>query len=432
MRIKFFNFLVKGVVVFCVLVFSNSSAFAAIDVKAGEPGKIVLTVESPAKAGEPFLAKIEVRDAYDNLLVNYHQMGKPIKLTTTGKGKLNPGIIVPSEFIEGVAQVMFTYNKAEAITITATEEISGKQSESKVTVESGKVNRFLVAAPSGITAGQNFSLRIEAYDIFGNLATDYSSKNKGVEITMGTGKVVPSIIPASGFVGGIASVEATCTKAQAGAISVMDITERAYGKSAIVRVESSEAKRFLVSAPVQGVAGEAFTVRIEAYDAFDNLVTSYNKTGRGILITPQGPGKISPNEIPSQVFINGVATISLSYDRAEPLELIITEKPGQLPAEKKSPQVTPAAEKPKEATKPAAEKKEEVTPAVEKSKEEVAPADKISEAKVCYERAVKAINMNKYEEAKKALEKCISLDPTNTEAKKLLDRLNTIIKLETR
>ena len=402
-----FKFFVIGAVV-CIMTYNYNEAFTAVNIQAGEPGKIVLTIEAQVQAGEPFLAKIEVRDVHDNLIVNYPQMGRAIKLTTTGKGKLSPDVIAPSEFIGGVAKLSLTYNKSEAITITATEEVSGKQSELKVVVRHGKVNYFLVEAPSTVIAGQNFHLRIESYDAYGNLVTNYNSQNKGVEIAIRTGKISPNIIPSSIFTNGIASVEVMCAKTQSSAISVMDIIESAYGKSATVKVEPSEAKRFLVSVPVNAVAGDIFTVRIEAYDAFDNLVANYDKVGRGILITPQGQGRIRPNEIPASVFVNGIATVSLTYDRAEPLGLLITEKPGQLPVARPE-EVTPAGEKPKE---------EAVDPKVE--------------AKACYERAVEAINLNKYEEAKKELEKCIALDPGHTEAKKLLDRLNIIIKLETK
>lgn len=433
MRLKSFSFFVTGVVLFCISVFLRSSLIAAVDIRAGEPGKIMLSIETPARAGEFFSVKVEVRDIYDNVITNYHQMGRPLKLTTSGKGKLSPDVIVPSEFIGGIAKINFTYNKAEKITITATEEISGKGNSVEVIVEPGRVNQFFVVAPPSVVTGQSFSLKIEAYDICGNLVTNYSSKYKGVEVAVGTGKLVPNFIPSSSFINGVASVEVMCTKAQVSTIYVMDITELAYGKSQIIKIEPSEVKRFLVSTPMQGVAGEAFTVRIEAYDAFGNLATNYDKVGRGVIITPKGQGKISPNEIPASVFINGIATVSLVYDRAEPLELLITEKPVQLPVAKPEEKIEKPIEvtKPakKEVAKPSVEERKEVAPAVEKSKEEVDPK---AEAKQCYERAVNAINLNKYDEAKKELERCVALDPNHTEAKKLLDRLNVIIKLETR
>ena len=427
MRFKFFDFFVTGAILFCALSFSYNSAVAAVEVKAGEPDKIIFTVDTPVKAGEPFLAKIEIRDAYDNVLVNYHQMGKPIKLTWTGKGKLNPDVIIPAEFSEGIARVFLAYNKAEAITITANEQMSGKQGEAKVSVEPGKVCQFLVAAPASVAAGQNFPMKIEAYDACGNLVSDYSLKNKGVEVTVGTGKIFPNIIPASSFVNGIASVEAACYKVQRSAIYVMDIIDRAYGKSQIIKTEPSVVKRFLASIPVNAVAGEAFTVKIEAYDAFDNLVTNYDKMGRGILITPQGRGKINPNEIPASVFVNGVATVSFIYDKAEAIELLITEKPLQLPAVK-------SAEKTEKITEEAKTVKKEAAQQESEKVKEVAPAAEITdsraEAKACYERAVKDISENKYEDAKKELEKCLVLDAGNNDAKKLLERLNNIIKLE--
>jgi len=78
--------------------------------------------------------------------------------------------------------------------------------------------------------------------------------------------------------------------------------------------------------------------------------------------------------------------------------------------------------------KPVETKPAEVKPVEAKPKETV--ADPKAEAKNCYDRAVKYIGQRKYQDAKNELERCLSLDPTNTDAKKLLDRVNIIMRLE--
>lgn len=82
---------------------------------------------------------------------------------------------------------------------------------------------------------------------------------------------------------------------------------------------------FVVTAPSTAIAGQSFVIRIQAQDRHNNIVTDYSTSGKGLKVTTDGRGHISPSQIPASSFISGLTAVNITYDKAEPVTLSVTE-----------------------------------------------------------------------------------------------------------
>lgn len=74
---------------------------------------------------------------------------------------------------------------------------------------------FVIVTPDSATAGQSFLTKIIAKDKYGRIISNYNKIGKNVEIiTTGTGIIKPSLIPASSFKNGTATIECIYDKAE--------------------------------------------------------------------------------------------------------------------------------------------------------------------------------------------------------------------------
>ncbi|MEK6693355.1 MAG: hypothetical protein AABY44_08020 [Nitrospirota bacterium] len=188
------------------------------------PGAMsALNVQAPKDgiAGNPFEIIITAHDKIGNPVTNYNTTGDGVQLTSTGKGKVYPDRISPSEFKGGNAVVKVTYEVAENIEVVATE--SNKKESGKsgtVRIRPATPDHFIVVTPETASAGQGFKLRIEAYDRFKNVVRDYNLIGGEVYISItGTGTFTPSTVSPSEFANGIAVVNATYDKAESFSIN---------------------------------------------------------------------------------------------------------------------------------------------------------------------------------------------------------------------
>ena len=82
------------------------------------PKDVKIAMPEKTRAGEEFEVKLSVYDQNGLLIKVYDKIGKPIKLTYNGSGKLIPDIIYPQQFSKGIAIVKLIYTKNEQIKIT--------------------------------------------------------------------------------------------------------------------------------------------------------------------------------------------------------------------------------------------------------------------------------------------------------------------------
>jgi tetratricopeptide (TPR) repeat protein len=411
----------KGEILVILLVLFSVSCLEGADtmiIKAGKADHFLVAAPSQVLAGETFKVRIEARDTHNNLVTDYDKEGWTLNLITDGTGRIKPEIVKATGFKGGIAQVKFTYTLAEPITITVKDETATRLGTSRrIMVRPGPLHHFIVTTPPRAVAGEPFSVKIEAQDIYNNTISDYSRIGKGIKITTNSpGIINPRTVPLSNFEEGVTLVKCIFNKTGTISLRVEEQGGKEYGRSNDMIVAPGRIDHFVVSTPSSAVAGEPFKIKIEARDAYNNLVTDYNRRGRGVRITTNGAGLIKPGVVPASSFREGVAEVFFTYDKAESFTIIAAERTEvSLPKEEVSKKILEIRIPTHREILVKAEE------AIEKRME--------TEAQTYFKRAVRYIDRNEYVEAKNSLEKVLKLDPDNFEVKELLEKLKSVMKI---
>jgi len=290
----------------------------------------VLEGPKEAVAGEQFTLTITACDAFGNIITDYTLSGKGVEITTDGVGKISPDKVLPTEFKEGRAETLLTYDKAQDMVLIC-KEIEGRVSgrSERITVFPAGLDHFVLTGPKEAVAGEPFDLWISAQDAYRNTIPDYATLGKGVTINAsGEGKVSPDRIAANQFMNGVARVSLSYNKAQTITLickEEMGVTPPAKGESSLLAIKPASLDHFLLSTAPTATAGKKFQATITACDSFGNIITDYGQKGRGVLLTVSGRGFLSPSSIPASQFQNGVAKVELAYDKAEPITIEVKE-----------------------------------------------------------------------------------------------------------
>ena len=407
--------------IWAIILFLLSISYAevadTITVRAGKADHFVVAAPSQAMAGESFRVRIEARDVHNNLAGNYDKEGGDVNIIADGTGIIKPEIIKAASFKGGIAQVEFTYTLAEPITVTVKDGTAARSGTSRrIMVRPGFLHRFIVTTPPKVVAGEPFLLKIEARDANNNTIVDYNRIGKGVKIsTNSPGIINPRRVALSSFQRGVALVNGIFNKTGIVSLKVVEQEGKGYGISNDMVVAPGKIDHFIITTPSAGTAGEPFKVKIEARDAYNNLINDYSRRGRGVAITTNGAGMIKPEIVLPSSFREGIAEIFFSYDKAESFTIVAGERAEvSLPEEsgEKIPQLETAS-----------------------GRDTLLEAEKIirertkREAQILFRRAAKYVDRNKYPEAKNALEKALRLDPGNPEVVELLERLKSVMEI---
>ncbi len=200
-----------------------------------------------AVAGDTFEVTIMAYDQYGNPVNNYALSGNGVVLRSTGRSKIEPSFIKPSEFKNNEAVIKAVYEKAEEINIIAKEHNKDQEGKSNlIKINPAATDHFVVVTPDDAISGQPFKIKIEPYDCYENLVRDYNLTGSSVVLrTTGTGVLSPSVISPAEFIDGIALVEVVYDKAESFAISA----EMAPAKAA-ERITIKERKLKKAAEPV--------------------------------------------------------------------------------------------------------------------------------------------------------------------------------------
>lgn len=93
--------------------------------------------------------------------------------------------------------------------------------------------------------------------------------------------------------------------------------------AATILVKPGKLDHFVITAPPTALAGEAFMVRIEPFDAHNNLITEFPGKG-GVFTVSVSGGEVSPSKLKTEEFAGG-AMVRVSEKKAGVLELAVTE-----------------------------------------------------------------------------------------------------------
>jgi S-adenosylmethionine hydrolase len=310
-----------------------------LTIKSGRPAKLLLDLPSRAEVGETVTMSIQAVDAHGNVAFGYLPQAQSISFDN-GVASIDGAIVsraggvydIPIRFRSHGQQTVSLRDKKRAL--------SG--SSAPVNVAPAPLGSFDIITASGQSvAGKELALTIRALDRYGNPVTDYGNRYKGVRLYSGDAGVAPDLIPPSSFSDGAARVGIIMRTAGDHNIKVSELQSNISGEFS-VRIVPAGVKTLRVSTPDSAMAGEPFEITITSLDEFGNLTPSI-PAGYVVRLSSNGTGTVNPQTVAASSFKNGIANLSVSYEKAESFELTAT----LVNSDKAMPTLSPEDEKEK-------------------------------------------------------------------------------------
>lgn len=337
----------------------------------------IVQTPSSGVAGKGFEAKIIAKDAFDNIVSDVEMAGKSVKVSSTGTSSAR--VISPSfDFRNGMASVAMVSEKIGNVIVEVQDAFTGTRGRSQeVVVNPAALSHFRINAPKDAVAGEPFEITLAAFDSYGNPVNDYALSGGGAALKSdGQAKLEPSFIKPAEFKNNEATVKVVYEKAEEISIIAKEHNKNPEGKSTTIRINPARADSFIVATPDSATAGQPFKIRVEAYDRYNNIVRNYNLAGSDVILRVSGSGALTPPVILPSEFIDGVATVEVTYNKAESFSISATmgkKAPERITIKEEGP-----AEKVEEVKKPAPEL---LPPPEKKVEKEVSPEIKKEEKK---------------------------------------------------
>ncbi|HWR58989.1 MAG TPA: hypothetical protein VN328_08895 [Thermodesulfovibrionales bacterium] len=345
------------------------------------PGKLdhfVMDVPSVATAGSSFEATIVAKDAFDNTTSDSQLASKNLVIVSHGISSLKNAEVLA--FRDGTASARLLTEKTGDLAFEVVDTLSGKKGRSPVVkVKPAAVGYFKVQAPSEATAGESFDVVVSAFDLFGNAVNDYASTGSGVVLkSSGRASLEPSVVKPSQFRNNEAVVRVVYERAEDIIIAANEENKpQQSGKSGTIKIYAPSADHFSVLTPDSAEVGQPFRIKVEAYDRFNNLVKNFHLTGSTVALKATGTGNLSPSVVSPSAFVEGVASVEVTYDKAEAFG-ISAVMPSAEGSERVRKETRPVEKKEADKAKKPAQaqsrekRKEQATPLeIKKGKEEV-------------------------------------------------------------
>jgi len=253
----------------------------------------IMQISSPQAAGMPFLFRARALDSCGDIATGFTS-GATISDTT---GTLSPGA---SSFIGGYLTETVSISSVfagDVITVTAGLLSS---TSNPFDIEVPSVNHFYVWAPSTVTAGQSFTIYIEAQDSGNNVLTGFAGT---VEIFNSTFTIDP-IISTSFSSGGIYQTVTVCGATASDTIEVQGAGTS--GTSTVFSVSPGSLDSIYID-PVVSPQSQAtpFTLTAYARDVCGNTATTHT----GIAALSDSTGALTPS---SGDFVSGIMSIMVA------------------------------------------------------------------------------------------------------------------------
>jgi hypothetical protein len=192
-------------------------------------------------------------------------------------------------------------------------------------VKPGKLDHFVLTAPPSALAGESFLVRIEPYDASGNLITEFRGKAGvfAVNVSAG-GEVVPAKLRSEEFAVG-ATVKVTTRRAGILELTVTEGEGSTPLASVQARILPNRLDRFVVNAPREVTAGEAFQARVIAQDAYGNTKDDLADVREGLRVEIQGTGSAAAVDKTAPAFRGGEATFTFQPRKAGSIRVAVQE-----------------------------------------------------------------------------------------------------------
>jgi hypothetical protein len=262
-----------------------------------------------------FELQLRALDAYGNIV---RQGLKPQELSLSFSGSTEPQVLQGPTLAEGVGLLRLQALKVGSFRAMLRHAQGATGQSPVVKVLPSRPAALKATAPEEAVAGEPFEVRLTVLDAYGNVVEPYRGE---LQVQASMGIVSPRRIPAEAFGQGSAKVSLTCQKAGRVEITLADRERPGLRASFSLRVSPAQAEHFVVKTPQEVVAGEPFRLEVRAYDRFGNLVTDYHLRGGPVGLRASGTGRLSPAVLMPGEFSQGVATVEVSYDRAEAITI---------------------------------------------------------------------------------------------------------------
>jgi hypothetical protein len=298
-----------------------------ITVKPGRFSHFTLHIPSTPIAGDSFVVRLQAYDIYNNLITDFNETGRDFEIMVSGSAQVEPRILRASNFRGGSALVSIRDKKAERITVSVL-EIGGTIPilAKEIAIRPNRLDHFFLQSPFEVKAGESFEIRVIARDAFENMVLDDTAIGKDLKINIGgTGGIKSMDTGALNFRAGVATARFLSEKVGEVAVEIYDPLSGSRGKSPSIKIMPGGLSLFSVQTPKEGVAGDPFEVIITALDTHGNPITNYDSTGDGVILSSTGKGKIRPDRISPSEFKGGSIIAKVVYEIAESMEIIATE-----------------------------------------------------------------------------------------------------------
>ncbi|WP_353686606.1 hypothetical protein [Thermodesulfovibrio sp. 3462-1] len=310
-------------IIFLLFFYCISLTHAEIIAKPGTFDHFQFDVPDVLTAGNEYKIFIIAFDAFGNPVTMPAESLKEYKLTVTGSAMISPSQFKSSEITQSGLAIRFKDEKAEEVVISLYEINSPFPIiEKKIKILPAEISNLNIKVPASAKAGSDFEVWISGKDRFGNVVCkDFEPKDLNLFFK---GDVSPQIkeiqyIPESCNV----RVKLFSEKIGIFQIEADLLNKKITGKSEKIEILNGPVNSFIVNAPESAVVNEPFDITILAIDKFNNFVKDFATQKEKIIIEAQGKGYIFPSELSSYAFSDGKAKISLRYDRAEDIKIVV-------------------------------------------------------------------------------------------------------------
>jgi len=210
-----------------------------------------------------------------------------------------------------------------------------------VVVKPGQFDHFTLQMPDKAVAGENFVVKVSAYDASKNLITNFSETGKEFKVDVnGQAVIQPSVLGSSSFAGGIANIVINDKKAEIITFSIRETGASVPVASREIPVLPNKLDHFMVQSPVSVVAGSSFDVKIVAKDIFENTVQDLD-IGKNIKVTSSGTSSVRMHD-GAMAFKNGLASAAFISEKAGEVVIDLQDAASGSKGTTRSIQVMPA------------------------------------------------------------------------------------------
>jgi hypothetical protein len=245
-----------------------------ITVSAGPATHFSVSAPASAAAGTAFILTVTALDAYSNTATGYTGM---VKFTSTdGQASLPANTTLTS----GAGTVSVTLKTVATQTVTATDTVTSSITgiSGNISVSAaGPATHFSVSAPSNVTAGAAFSVKVTALDANNDTAIGYSGM---VHFTSSDSQaVLPANTALTSGVGTFSVTLKNSTPVTPASVTATDTVTSSIAGTANINVFAGPATHFLFTG-VSGTAnlGAPFSFTVEVVDSSNNTITGYSGT----------------------------------------------------------------------------------------------------------------------------------------------------------